>query len=237
LWTRRVNAALDFLLSDVYASASLHPEHQADLDKSGITHAMRETHRIRSVPPTMYRLLLGFDPRGVRHACLYPFPDPAGGFRDYVKLKIFGDEIAEVRGDEIKEHRERYRYNGGQRKYLVRRQAAPHLYIPIPTMPRALAGEEPLWICEGMKKALAVAQLDMPVVGIESAWGWHLKGSRELLPDFDVITMKGRTVKIVPDPDAQTNPEIARAMHHLGEALERRGARVDIVLLPVETAA
>jgi Domain of unknown function (DUF3854) len=231
-----MNRHLDFLLSPMF-DGLLHPEARADLGKSAIAHATIETHKIRTVPPTMYRALLGFDPRGVRHACLYPFPAVADGFLDYVKLKIFGDEIAEVRGDEIEERRERYRYNGGQRKYLVRRQAAPHLYIPIPTMPHALAGEAALWICEGMKKALALAQLDLPVVGIESAWGWHLKGSRELLPDFDAITLTGRTVKVVPDPDAQTDPEIARAMHRLAEALERRGARVQIVKLAVDEVA
>jgi hypothetical protein len=104
-------------------------------------------------------------------------------------------------------------------------------------MARALDGEVPLWICEGMKKSLAVAQLDLPAIGIESAWTWHVKGSRELLADFDVLRIKGRVVKVVPDGDIRTEPLIARAYYGLAAALHRRGARVQLVVLPDGVAA
>jgi hypothetical protein len=230
-----VNPHLDFLLSSVFDDSDLHPQHSADLRKSGLTDETICLHKIRSVPPAMIDLLLGFHAPRVKHAYLIPFPDPAGGWRDYVKLKTFGDdETTEVRGTEIEEHRERWRYNGGKRKYLVRRRSAPHLYFPIPTMLRVLKGREPLWLVEGMKKALAIAQLDLPALGLESAWGWRLKGSPDLLPDFDAVALFGRVVNIVPDPDAHTVPQIALAMHRLAEAVEQRGARVQIVKLPLE---
>jgi Domain of unknown function (DUF3854) len=233
----RVNPHFDFLLSAVYDGLTLHPDHAADLAKSSIGPATIATHKIRSVPPHMIDRLLGFNaPAAVESALLFPFPDPCGGFMDYVKMRVF-PELADVRGDHVEEHRQRYRYNAGRTKYLVRRRSSPRLYVPIPTMRRALEGDEPLWLCEGMKKALAVAQLDLPAVAIESAWGWHVKGSRSLLPDFDAMALTGRVVKMVPDPDAQTNPEIARAMHRLAVALEQRRARVQFVLLPQEVAA
>jgi hypothetical protein len=103
----------------------------------------------------------------VRSAYLIPFLDPCGGWLDHVNVKVFGDGLArDVRGDDIDEHRGRWRYNGGQRKYLVRRQSAPRLYFPIPTMRQALEDGAPLWLVEGMKKALAVSQLDLPAVGL-----------------------------------------------------------------------
>lgn len=103
---------------------------------------------------------------------------------------MFSDGAArDLRGGEIEKHRGRRRYNGGQRKYLVRKQSAPRLYFPIPTMHQALEDDAPVWLVEGMKKALAVSQLGLPAVGIESAWSWHARGSRSLLPDFAVIRL------------------------------------------------
>jgi uncharacterized protein DUF3854 len=232
----RMNRHLEFLLSPLFDNATLHPEHQVDLDKSGISNETRRYHKIRSVPPGMIGPLLGFEPRGVRHALLFPFPDPLrpGEFFDYVKMKVWNAdaEPADVRGDQIEESRDRWRYNGGARKYLVCRQSAPHLYIPIPTTRRVLDGDEPLWVCEGMKKALATMQLGLPTVGIESVWGWHVQGSRDLLPDFAVIRLKHRIIELVPDSDAQTNPMIARSMRQFADALRLAGARPRLVRLP-----
>jgi hypothetical protein len=80
-------------------------------------------YKIRTVPPAMIDPLLGFGPSQVRHAYVILFPDPHGGFMDHVKMKVFSNDDdmgADVRGDQVEEHRERWRYNGGRRKYLVR---------------------------------------------------------------------------------------------------------------------
>jgi hypothetical protein len=228
-----VNRHLDFLLCRLYDHSPLDSQHAADLAKSGITDETRLQHKIRTVPPEMLRPLLGYDPRGVRTALLFPFPDFDGGFMDYVKVKVFGETgAAELRGDAIHEHRDRWRYNCGHRKYLVRRQAAPRLYIPIPTMHRAVATDEPLWLVEGMKKSLAVMQLGLPAIGLESPFSWHVKGSRALLDDFSHIRLRGRLIELVPDADIATNPMILRAMHQLGDALRAAGARPRLVRLP-----
>jgi uncharacterized protein DUF3854 len=228
-----VNRHLEFLLSSVFDGSELHPDHQGDLRKSGLTDETIREHKIRSVPPDMIDALLGFRAPKVRSAYVIPFPDPRGGWFDHVKLKVLSDEGSDdVRADHVEEHSEPWRYNRGQRKYLVRRASTPRLYFPIPTMTRALEGDAPLWVCEGMKKALAAMQIGLPAVGIESAWGWHVKGSRELLPDFDVVALQGRTVEIVPDSDISTNAMIERSMMQFAQALRRRGARARIVMLP-----
>jgi Domain of unknown function (DUF3854) len=101
-------------------------------------------------------------------------------------------------------------------------------------MEQALESDEPLWLVEGMKKALAVSQLGVPSVGLESAWSWHMKGSSTLLPDFAVIALRGRVVELVPDSDVQTNPMIARAVQQLADALRSAGARPRLVRLPAD---
>jgi hypothetical protein len=224
-----MNAHLDFLLSSLYDEL-LHPEHASDLAKSGITEATRRTHKIRTVPPAMLRPLGISAPPGVESALLFPFPDPPGGFMDYVKVRIF-PELADRRGDHVEEQPERYRYNKGATKYLTRRRAAPRLYFPMSTIP-SLQDTAPIWCIEGMKKALSVAQLGLPAFGIESVWTWREKGSRELLPDFRYIRLTGRIVELMPDADVQSNPAIARAMRQLADALRAAGARPRLVRLP-----
>jgi hypothetical protein len=182
--------------------------------------------------------ILGFRSARVRSAYLIPFPAPRGGWLDHVRLKVFSDEGGDdVRGEHVEapRSRERYSYNNGTRKYLVRRAAPPRLFFPLATMATALAGREPLWLCEGPKKALAVAQLGLPTIAIESPWSWHVKGSKDLLADFDEIGLRHRVIELVPDGDYFTNPAIARAWLQLADAFRTRGARPRVVRLP-ETA-
>src|SRR6267378_2401062 len=84
-----MNAHLDFLLSCLYDNDPPAPEHLADLRRSGLTDKTIKLHRIRSVPPGMIDQLLGFDVPAIRSAMLIPFPDPAGGFMDHVRVRVF----------------------------------------------------------------------------------------------------------------------------------------------------
>ena len=95
----------------------------------------------------------------------------------------------------------------------------------------------PLWLVEGEKKALAVAQLGLPAVGFCGIEGWHTAHSRELLTDFDTIRLAGRVVELAPDGDWRVNAHVERGVRRLAEAIERRGARLRLVVLPNEVAA
>ena len=95
-----------------------------------------------------------------------------------------------------------------------------------------MTGDGPLWLVEGEKKALAVAQLDLTAVGFCGIEGWHRGGSLELLADFDALRLRGRTVELVPDGDRRTNHAVARGAQRLAQALDARGARVRLVMLP-----
>src|SRR5262249_42389896 len=146
--------------------------------------------KIRSVPPHMIAQLLGFDPRGVVSAYLIPFPNPRGGWLDHVRLKVFPTLTTER----------------GTVKYLQPRGSGVRLFFPLATLPAVLTSDAPLWIVEGEKKSLAIAQLGLPSVGFCGIEGWHRGGTRELLSDFDAIPLRGRVVELVPDGDVATNP-------------------------------
>ncbi len=211
-----MNPALELLLSRVYDGA-LAPEHLEDLLKSGLKAPTIAGALIRSVPPSMIPRLLGFDLPGIRSAVLFPFRSPAGGFMDHVRMKIF-PPLTDRAGHSV--------------KYLQPKGSAPRLYFVARCLREVLEGDAPLWIVEGEKKALAVAQLGLPAVGFCGVEGWHRAGERALLPDFSAIPLCDRIVEVVPDGDFDTNPNVRRAVEHFGEALAFRGARPRAVLLP-----
>jgi hypothetical protein len=216
-----MNQCFDFLLSAVYDRAGLHPEHLADLRRSGVTNETITRQKIRSVPPHMIAQLLGFDPSGVLSAYIIPFADPRGGWLEHVRLKVFPT----------------LRTKRGAVRYLQPRGSAVRLFFPMATLAAVREGAAPLWAVEGEKKALAVAQLGFASVAFCGIEGWHAAGARGLLADFDVIQLRGRVVELVPDGDVQTNPHVRRGAEGFALALANRGARPRLVTLPAEIAA
>jgi len=210
----RVNPHLEFLLSAVFDGA-LAPAHREDLKKSGITEASRRAQGIRSVPPSDFDRLVGFRvPAEAKSLMLIPYPDLAGGYVDMFQVKLFPA------------------LEDGT-KYLQPRGSAPHPYFVRSALPAVMDGSVPLYLVEGAKKAIAAAQLGLAAVGFNGIQSWHTRRSRRLLADFDRIPLTGRAVELVPDGDVATNPAVESGAAQFAEALERRGARVRIVLLPV----
>lgn len=118
-------------------------------------------------------------------------------------------------------------------KYLQPRRSGVRIFFPLATLDAVLRTAAPLYIVEGEKKALAVAQLGLPAIGISGIEGWHLGGSRDLHPDFDDVGLEGRRIHLVPDADMRTNGEVARAVQRLVNALAARGvAKTQLVLIP-----
>jgi len=217
----QLNPHLDFLLSSVYDRSGLHPEHLADLRKSGLSDGTITMQKIRTIPPHMIDHLLGFEAPKVRHAYLIPFADPRGGWMNHVRMKIFPTITTE----------------NGTTKYLQPRRSGARLFFPLATLERVLQGDKPLWVIEGEKKALAVAQLGFPAVGFEGIEGWHAAGARDLAADFAFIPLKDRMVELVPDGDVATNPHVERGAARLARALEGADASVRLVRLPAQLVA
>jgi hypothetical protein len=209
---------LEFILSTVYAGA-LAPKHREDLEKSGIPETLRKEQGMRSVPPNLFDRLLGFTvPAAVQSLMLLPYPDPSGGYFDMFQVKLF-PTIEDA--------------DGHKTKYLQRRGSTPRLYFVRRALPSVMNPHTVLYLVEGGKKSLAAAALGLAAVGFAGIHGWHVRGSRELLADFDAVPLEGRTVELVPDGDAATNPDVARGAAAFGHALAQRGAHVRLVVLPV----
>jgi uncharacterized protein DUF3854 len=218
-----MNPHLELLLSPVYTGA-LHPEQLADLRKSTLTDETIRVQGIRSVPPSMIQPLLGFDLRGVTSAMLLPFPDPAGGWMDHIRVKVFPPQLSKKKGGD----------GEATIKYMQPKGSGVRLYFPRATMARACAPGETLRLVEGEKKALALAQLGFPTVGLCGVEGWHRKAEDALIPDFDRLHLGGRAVWIYPDADVETNEMVSHAIGRLGAALALRGAIPELVHLPSE---
>lgn len=215
-----MNPHLEMLLSKVYDGA-LAPAHLADLRKSALGDDIIREQHIRSVPPAMFGRLLGYDLSTVTSMLLFPYPSPAGGFMDAIRLKLFPPQVdAEGHGF----------------KYAQPKGSRPRVYFVRRCLRKVLEGDERLLIIEGEKKTLALAELGYACIGIAGVEAWHVKGDRRLLPDFDAIRLRDRLVEVVPDGDYQTNDHVKRAIERLGMALADRGARVRVVLLPQATS-
>jgi hypothetical protein len=148
---------------------------------------------------------------------LIPYPDPGGGYFDMFQVKLFPaleDGAAHV-----------------VTKYLQPRRSTPRLYFVRSVLPAVMDPSTPLYLVEGAKKALYAAQLGLAAVGFNGIQGWHVRGSRDLLPDFDRIPLD-RVVELVPDGDAAINPHVARGAAAFGHALMERSAEVRLVVLP-----
>ena len=216
-----MNPHLTLLLSRLY-DGDLASEHLTDLRKSGLRDETIAAHFIRSVPLSMIPRLLGFDMPGTRSAMLFPYRAASGGFAPLARVKLFPPLLSA---------------DGQQIKYLQPKQSAPRLYFCVPALSEVVSGPAPLWLVEGEKKALAVAQRGLPAVGFAGIEAWHIGGSRELLADFDAIPLADRVVELVPDGDWQTNPNVERGVIRLAQALRARGARPRLVVLPTALEA
>ena len=131
--------------------------------------------------------------------------------------------------------------NGKIKKYLLPHGAAPRLDCPPACLEQIGNPAVALYITEGQKKADALATVGRCAVALLGVWmfkGRNEHGGVTLLTDLDLIawrhaaTGRGRTVRIVFDSDAATNPQVRSAMERLAAHLKRRGAAVEIVRLP-----
>ena len=187
---------------------ALAPAHLVDLRASGLTDQTIRQQRIRSVPLDLIDRLLGFPTPDVVSAYVLPFPDPRGGFMNHIRLKVLPS----------------FKTPKGTVKYLQPKRSGVRCYFPLATLGAVRYSADPLYLVEGEKKALAVAQTGVPAIGLCGIEGWHLPRSSALHPDLDDVGFDGRTVNLIPDADYQTNPAVARAVHGLARACTGRGA-------------
>jgi putative DNA primase/helicase len=187
----------------------------ADLKRSGLTDETIQAAGIYTVSPDEIGKKLGGLANGVVSALAFPYP----GHDGFERYKVWREE--------------------GQTgpKYLQKSGTPNHLYL-LPCVD--LAGDSPLIISEGEKKALALWQAGFKVVGLSGVWNWCQKGEgyKKLkesrpIPDLDRVAWC-RPVTIIFDSDGHNNPMVRLAAFRLARELAKREAEVAILFLPVD---
>jgi hypothetical protein len=94
-----------------------------------------------------------------------------------------------------------------------------------------------LWITEGAKKGDALrthGQCVVVLLGVHNFKGKNRYGGVTFLADWDYIALNGRDVRIVFDNDVMTKPQVRDALDRLTAHLQRKGAHVVAIYLPME---
>ena len=126
--------------------------------------------------------------------------------------------------------------NEKNREYVQKRNSSNRLYVPFLARKFLVDVQTPLYIVDEERKALKACQEGLPCIATPGAWGWK-KGS-QLIEDFNLITLDGRTIYIVPDSDWQSpecndgNKLFIFAVEGLAKKLKEKGAKVFIKQLP-----
>jgi len=127
--------------------------------------------------------------------------------------------------------------SGKVQRYAQGAGTAPEVYLP-PLNRRAwrdvLADpKQPLLFTEGELKAACACARGFWCIGLGGVDSWRSrKKFIDLLEVLALANWTGRTVTIVYDSDAATNPDVMRAAHGLGGELRARGAEVHVASLP-----
>ncbi|MEE8209129.1 MAG: DUF3854 domain-containing protein, partial [bacterium] len=190
---------------------ALHPEHLADLRRSGLSDETISALEIHSARPGDIPRLIGWNPKEVTSVLVFPYPGEAGFYRVNV-FPAFVDK------------------NGRKVKYLQRSGTGVRLYVP-PLATRHLTNPyEPLAWTEGEKKAARACQEGIACIGLGGLWNWM--EDKKPIPKLDEVAHVGRKELIYGDADVWIRPDLQRAIYAFGMALEARGAKVEFVILP-----
>ncbi len=204
---------------------TLHPDHLADLRKSGLNDDTIKMMGVYTARPADIPKLLRWNPKQVKSALVFPYFGLDGKPNGFYRLKVFPS----------------YKDKDGHTvKYLQKKGTPPHLYISPPIQKILDDPSQSLITTEGEKKAAKSVQEGLPAIAIGGLWNWVKKGTCEGIEDLDHIAWEIREVTIIPDSDTWTEPDTGKrthlqcAVYALGKELERRGAVVTFLALPQE---
>ena len=196
---------------------NLHPDHLADLRRSGLNDETIAAMNVRSVLP---QDVLGFE-NGL-YACVdsvmeIPYPN----IENFSRYKLFPPIETQH----------------GTMRYFQAPQTQNHLYI-LPPIHQILDDfREPLLFVEGEKKAARAVQEKLPAIGFSGIWNWKERDTWTGIQELKPIPFADRQVEIVPDSDTWTRDDLQHAIFAFGKYLESRGAKVSAVLLLQSGAA
>ena len=181
-----------------------HPDHWADLKKSGLSDKTIQQASVFSLTPGFIRQFFSLKGQSrhlpkIETALCFPYQ---GG--DSARIKLFPSI--------------------GKWKYAQPPGTSARLYVPFPV------GDGPIYVCEGEKKTLAAHQVGLNAVGIGGVWSWLSK--HKPIDDLSLIDWQGRDALIIPDSDVFERPDLLRAIYAFGRELRDQGAYVRVAQIP-----
>jgi hypothetical protein len=200
----------------------------ADLRSSGITDLTIWANRLHTeVDEVKLATMLNQLPRPGKEipwfcgsgGLVFPYRDLDGKANDFVRVKPHDPRIRD----------------GKPNKYEQPRGVSPRAYFPAVSLPLLRDGDSDIYLTEGEKKALALAQLGLAAVGVGGVWSWKSQGPDALMDDLAAIPWRARVVFIVfdYDPTVETRASTLLAAKRLARCLRRAGAaEVNWVVLP-----
>ncbi len=187
----------------------LHPDHKADLEKSGLRTETIKAAGVYSARQDLVKGILGWN-APVESLLAFPYPGTK-----FTRYKLFPPINRDSK----------------EQKYHQLPGSPVHLYVP----PDFKSDECMIRITEGEKKALKGTQEGLNVCGLGGIWNFAKKddnGKPEFIDDLKKIEWSDRSVELIPDGDFQVKPQVCHAVYRLGKMLEEEGANVSIVQLP-----
>lgn len=186
---------------------TFHPEHLADLKKSGLIEQTIGLMNAYTVPPADINRNLGWNPQKVASVLAFPYAGTDG----FCRYKLF-PPFKNKQGHSV--------------KYWQKRNTSSHLYILSPVREVLADASVSLIIAEGEKKTAALVQVGSKAIGVAGVWCWKDSKTKKAIKDFDSIAWKNRQVLLCFDSDTWSRPDLLKALYELGKELEGRGALV-----------
>jgi hypothetical protein len=202
------------------------------LEARGISDESADRCGLRSVDPRAHADAVGQDrlrSEGI-HGGLIPFFGLDGQKIDFCRSRVFGVDFTPPRAKK-------------PAKYLQPPGTRSRLYFPpvlgdgVTWLEVARDARVSLLLTEGEFKAIKACQEGRFCIGLTGVWNFLSKGEdagteSNIVDDLTLLAWSGRTVHIVFDSDAATNPSVLKAEHRLMQELYKLGARPYSVRLP-----
>lgn len=170
-------------------------------------------------------------------ALVFPYFEPGASEAKFSRARPDRPRVTEIREGSKKGKRE-------ERKYEQPWKVPTCPYFPPRTrlQGRLRDASLPLFLTEGEKKALALDQLGLAVVGLSGIWNFTDGRSRRAPKEkplhpwiLEHVALQRRTVAIVFDGDGHHNEDIPKAAQRLAEKLIEAGAsRVRLTMPPAD---